>query len=149
MFLKIQGVTGEASDKDHKGEIDVVSWSWGMQAPTAMDGKANAKAVMTELHVVKRVDQSSPTLMNYLRSYKVIPQAILTVRKAGQSPLEYFRIELTNARLTSLQTESQSSELVERVALNFAKFKACYTPQDAQGARGGGDNIFEADALAK
>ena len=31
MFLKMKNpdVTGEATDVDHKGEIDVVSWSWG------------------------------------------------------------------------------------------------------------------------
>jgi type VI protein secretion system component Hcp len=30
MFLKIDGVTGEAKDKVHGKEIDVLSWSWGM-----------------------------------------------------------------------------------------------------------------------
>ena len=36
MFLKLHGVTGEASDTEHKGEIDVVSWSWGMQANSSL-----------------------------------------------------------------------------------------------------------------
>ena len=36
MFLKLAGVTGEAKDADHKGEIEVVSWSWGLQATTAI-----------------------------------------------------------------------------------------------------------------
>ena len=29
MFIKIEGIDGEAKDADHKGEIDVLSWSWG------------------------------------------------------------------------------------------------------------------------
>jgi type VI secretion system secreted protein Hcp len=147
MFLKMQGVTGEAGDTDHKGEIDVVSWSWGMQASTsAAPGQASGKATMGELKIVKRVDQSSPTLMMFLRSHRLIRQAQLTVRKAGTTPLEYVRIELEGVRVTSLHAESESTELVERVSLGFSKVRVSYVPQGATGARGGGANVFEADA---
>ncbi len=145
MFLKIQGVTGEANDADHKGEIQVISWSWGMQAPTSIGGQASGKATMTELKIVKKVDLSSPTLMNYLRGHKAVSQATLVVRKAGKTPLEYFKIELENVRVTSLQTESDQQELLEHLHLGFTKFRATYTPQDVTGARGGGANVFEAD----
>jgi type VI secretion system secreted protein Hcp len=149
MFLRLQGVTGEAVDADHKGEIDVVSWSWGMQAPTsAITGAATSKAVISELHVIKRVDQSSPTLMNFLRGNKVMAQAQLTVRKAGQKPLEYFKIELENVRVTSLKAESESDELVERLTLGFSKVRVSYIPQGKTGGSGGGANVFEADAHA-
>ena len=149
MFLKVQGVTGEANDVDHKGEIDVVSWSWGMQASTSVTmGQAAGKATISELHIVKRVDQSSPTLMSFLRGNKVVNQAQLTVRKAGKTPLEYLTIELENVRVTSFKAESENAELVEHVSLGFSKVRVSYTPQDATGARGGGANIFEADAHA-
>ena len=39
MFLKVAGVTGECQDPDHKGEIEVMSWSWGLDAPTAQAGR--------------------------------------------------------------------------------------------------------------
>lgn len=149
MFLKMQGVTGEASDTDHKGEIEVVSWSWGMQAPASLaTGQAAGKATISELHIVKRVDQSSPTLMNFLRGNKVITQAQLTVRKSGEKPLEYFKIELENVRVTSMKTESADAELVETLTLGFVKVRVSYIPQAATGARGGGANVFEADAHA-
>ena len=28
-FLKVDGIEGESQDSKHKGEIEVVSWSWG------------------------------------------------------------------------------------------------------------------------
>ena len=28
-FLKLDGIPGESIDDKHKGEIDVLSWSWG------------------------------------------------------------------------------------------------------------------------
>ena len=146
MFLKVQGVTGESADAEHKGEIEVVSWSWGMQASvSAARGEAYGRSTMTEIEVVKRVDQSSPTLMLFLYTNKLINQARLVVRKAGQAPLEYLTIDLQNARITSLKVESQNAELVERVRLGFAQVKVSYVPQDAKGGRGAA-NTFEADA---
>ncbi len=68
------------------------------------------------------------------------------MRKAGKTPLEYFRIELENVRVTSIKAESDSAELVEHVNLGFSKVKVSYTPQDSLGAKGGGTNVFEADA---
>jgi type VI secretion system secreted protein Hcp len=148
MFLKVEGVTGEAGDADHKGEIEVVSWSWGLHAQLdAATGKARGKARMSELQVVKRVDQSSPTLMNYLKTNKVAKTAKLTVRKAGKTPLEYYTIELYEARITSVKNESEAAELMERVNLGFTRVVVSYTPQDSTGAKGGGANVFEADTL--
>ena len=146
MFLKIQGVTGEALDTDHKGEIEVSSWSWGMQTSTsAATGQATGKSTITELHIVKRVDQASPTLMTFLRNNKLIAQAQLTVRKAGKTPLEYLKMELENVRVTSLKADTEIAELVERLSLGFSKVRVSYTPQDPTGSRGGGANVFEAD----
>jgi type VI secretion system secreted protein Hcp len=74
-----------------------------------------------------------------------VNQVQLTVRKAGKTPLEYFKIELENVRVTSFTTESEGTELVERVSLGFSKVRASYIPQDSSGAQGGGANVFEAD----
>lgn len=30
MFLKLEGISGESKDSSHKGEIDILAWSWGM-----------------------------------------------------------------------------------------------------------------------
>jgi type VI secretion system secreted protein Hcp len=149
MFLKVQGVRGESGDQDHKDEIDVVSWSWGLDAPTAfVSGEPTGTATVSELRVVKRVDLSSPTLMSFLRSRKPIPSAQLTVRKAGSTPLEYFKIEMDNVRVNALKVESQSLELLEEVRLGFQKVRVTYVPQAATGGAGGGANVFETDAHA-
>jgi type VI secretion system secreted protein Hcp len=147
MFLKVEGVTGEAVDADHKGEIDVVSWSWGMDAPVSVtSGAASGMVSVGELHVVKRVDQSSPTLMRFLRNRKEVSSAQLSVRKAGTTPLEYFTIHLQNVLVNGLRAESHDSELIEHLRLGFSKLRVSYTPQGATGARGGGANQFETDA---
>lgn len=148
MFLKVEGVTGEAGDADHKGEIEVVSWNWALQASVnAATGMAKGKARISELQIVKRVDQASPTLMTFLNNNKPAKTAKLTVRKAGKTPLEYYVIEMEEVRITAVKTESENTELVERVNLGFSKVRVSYTPQDSTGARGGGANVFEANAM--
>ena len=147
MYLKIQGVTGEAEDADHKGEIQIASWSWGLQGSvSATSGQATGRTTVGELQLVKNVDRSSPTLMLYLYNNKLINEAQLIVRKAGKTPLEYFRIELEKARVTSFKIETSGAEVVERFSLGFQKVKCSYTPQDQTGARGGGTNEVEFDA---
>jgi type VI secretion system secreted protein Hcp len=146
MFLKVQGVTGESGDADHKNEIEVVSWSWGMQGSISVTtGEPTGRCTLSELDVVKRADQASPTLMSFLHSNKLVGQAKLTVRKAGKTPVEYLAIELKQVRITSLKLESQGTELVERLRLGFQVVRVTYTPQDSKGGPGA-SNVFEADA---
>lgn len=144
MFLKVDGVTGEAGDADHKGEIDVASWNWGLVAPADVaTGKASGRRRLSELQIVKKVDRSTPILMTCLSKNTPIKTAVLTVRKAGKTPLTYFKIELFDVRVTSVKTESEGSELMDRVNLGFNKVSVTYMQQDSTGAKGGGDVTFD------
>ena len=157
MFLKLWNpdVSGEATDVDHKDQIDVVSWSWGIQGSTDVStGHAAAKPKLTELRIVKRIDRSSPVLMQLVKNNKVADRATLTLRKAGSRQLTFFKIELKKVRVTAVNLESAnaveapSTEMVERVNLGFEHVTITYTPQGSTGAKGGGDVTFEADAYA-
>ena len=59
MFLSVKGARarpdqGESQDDKHKGEIEVLSWSWGMQGkPSLGGGSGSGKATMRELRIVK------------------------------------------------------------------------------------------------
>ena len=64
-FLKIDGIKGESQDKNHKDEIDVTSFSWGMaQQGTASKGggMGAGKIAVTDMKIVKEVDAASPKL---------------------------------------------------------------------------------------
>jgi type VI secretion system secreted protein Hcp len=89
MFLMVKGartgvIKGEAQDEGHKSEIDVLSWSWGMQAKVSLGGGlATGKANVQELKIVKKIDSATTPLMSALRTNEQIQKAVLTVRKAG------------------------------------------------------------------
>jgi type VI secretion system secreted protein Hcp len=150
MYLKIAGVTGESVDAAHAGEIEVTGWSWGITAnasylvDTAGGGASEISGrSLKSLTIIKRVDRSSPTLLLYLDTRKVIKQAILTVRKAGgASPLDYLTIELKDVRLLTIDISSEHTELIENIAIGFETMILTYTPQGNLGGKGGGDVSF-------
>jgi type VI secretion system secreted protein Hcp len=148
MFLSVKGakhgqISGEAQDSKHKGEIEVLGWSWGMQGSPSLGGSSpSGKATIRELKIVKRVDKASTALMGALRSNEVISQAVLTLRKTGSNPLEYLKITIEQGRIVSLDIDagdtSGTSTLVERLSFSFNKIAVEYTPQGPDGQPQGG-----------
>jgi len=138
MFVKIGSLEGESADKSHGKEIDVLAWSWGMsQSGTthAGSGAGAGKVNVQDLSLTKYVDKSTPELMLACANGKHFDKAVLTVRKAGESPLEYLVITMEDLIITSLSTGGSGGEdrLTENVTLNFAKVKVNYAEQDAKG----------------
>jgi len=142
MFLKIEGgPQGESRDKAHGKEIDVLAWSWGVSnsGSAHMGGGIGAgKANVQDLSFTKYVDKSSPDLLLACCNGKHFSSAILTVRKAGETPLEYIIITLTDVLVTSVSTGGSGGEdrLTENCTLNFAKVKVKYVEQTAKGGEG-------------
>jgi len=148
MFLMVKGakhgvIKGESQDGQHKGEIEILSWSWGMQAKTSIGGgTATGKATINDLRIVKRVDSASTALMLALRTNEPIQKAVLTLRKAGKSQLEYLKITIEQGRVTALTVEagdlSGSADIFERVSFSFNKIEVEYVPQGKDGQPQGG-----------
>ena len=141
MFIKIGDVEGEARDHAHDREIDVLAWSWGMtqSGNTHVAGGGGAgKVSVQDLSFTKYIDSSSHALMLACCNGKHYPEALFTVRKAGEHPVEYLKITMTDLIITSVSTGGSGGEdrLTENVTLNFAKVKVEYTPQDEKGAGG-------------
>ena len=148
MFLLIKGarsglIKGESQDTAHEHEIDVVSWSWGMQARSTLGGGTpTGKSTMRELRILKRVDSASTPLMSALRTNELLTKAVLTVRKAGKAPLEYLKITIERGRVTGLTIDAgdreSAADVFEDVTLSFNKITVEYTPQLPDGQGGGG-----------
>ena len=144
-FLKIDGIKGESQDAKHKGEIDIMSFSFGMTqqgSHATGGGGGSGKVSFQDLHFVKRVDSSSPLLFLNCANGAHIKEVNLTVRKAGDKPVEYLKITMKDLLISSVSTGGSGGEdrLTESVTLNFAQFKEEYTPQKPDGS---GDAAIE------
>ncbi len=153
MFFKIGDIKGESGDDKHKGEIDVISWSWGASnsgtTHTGSGGGAG-KVNVQDISFTKYVDSSSNALLQAVCIGKHYGDAILTVRKAGGSAVEYVVIKLEEVLVTAVSTggTGHDERLTENVTLNFAKFMYKYQPQDTKGAKLGGTKDFGYDIKA-
>ncbi len=141
MFIKIEGVPGEARDSVHTAEIDVLAWSWGLsQSGTthAGSGGGAGKVNVQDLSFTKWVDKASPLLMLFCSNGKHVPTATLVVRKAGETPVEYITIKMIDVIVTSVSTGGSGGEdrLTENVSLNFAEVNFDYIEQTKEGAEG-------------
>jgi len=143
MFIKIGDIEGESSDKAHKGEIDVLAWSWGMSQSGSMHiggGGGSGKANVQDVSFTKYIDKASPNLMLQCCKGTHIPECTLVVRKAGDNPVEYLKLTMTDCLISSVSTGGSGGEdrLTENCSLNFAKYKISYQPQGKDGKAAGG-----------
>ncbi|SFU99374.1 Hcp family type VI secretion system effector [Pseudoduganella namucuonensis] len=146
MFLKLDDVKGESRDGKHKDEVDVLAWSFGAaNAGTTHTGGGGGagKVSVQDLSITKWVDKASPNLIMATCSGKHFKEALLTVRKAGDNPLEYLKVTMKEVLVSKVATGGSGGEerLTENITLNFSWFKVEYTPQKADGS---GDAAVEA-----
>jgi type VI secretion system secreted protein Hcp len=137
MFLKLDGIKGESADHKHKDEIHIESFSWGMSQTGAHGsggGGGAGKVSVHDISITKFVDKSSPALMLACCNGKHIKDGLITVRKAGEKPLEYLKIKLVDILISGVQNAGHGGDqLTENVTINFAKFHVEYQEQKADG----------------
>jgi type VI secretion system secreted protein Hcp len=139
MFLKVDGIQGESTDKVHKGEIDVLAWSWGESAGTARTKKGTVPvACIQDLSLTKYIDASTPALIMNTMVGQVVPTAVLVIRKSGEFPLEYVRLTMNNVTVAAYSTGGSGGEdrLTENVTLHFDSMQGQYVKQRPDGSAG-------------
>jgi type VI secretion system secreted protein Hcp len=138
MFLKLDGIKGESKDSKHKDEIHIESFSWGMSQTGTHGvggGGGAGKVSVHDISITKNVDKSSTAMMLACCNGKHIKDGLITVRKAGEKPLEYLKLTLTDILVSGIQHAGHGSELLsENVTLNFSKFKLEYQEQKPDGS---------------
>lgn len=140
--IKFDGIEGESTDKDHKGEIEALSWSWGVSnagpssAGGAGGGSAVGKATPGDFHFMHLYDKASPILAKLCASGKRVKSVVLSVRKAGEGQKDFLKITLTDVIITSVAASAGGDAVMESGALAYAKIAVAYQPQDPRGTLG-------------
>jgi type VI secretion system secreted protein Hcp len=144
VFLAVVGkkqgaLKGECRAVGHVDDINVLSWQWGMSAPTAVGStQATRRRVHEALIVTKHLDSASTRLMNALAVNEELKSVTLSLRKAGDHKDDFFSITLEAGRVSSLHVESDGSGGVhEVVKFAFQKIEVSYQPQLTAGGLGG------------
>lgn len=149
VFLNVVGkkqgpIKGECKSVGHVDDITVLTWQWGLSAPTAVGTtQATRRRVHEALSVTKQLDSASTRLMSALSVNEELKSVKLSLRKAGLGSDDFFKIELESARVASLHVESDGAGGVhEVVKFVFQKIAVTYQPQQSGGGAGG-SQVFQ------
>jgi type VI secretion system secreted protein Hcp len=140
--IKIGDIAGESTVANHAGEIDVLSWGWGLNqsASGQVGGAGSGTADVKDLTFTKFVDNSSPTLIQQCFEGNNLGDTVLTVIKAnGKEVLEFIKITMSGTVIiSSINTGDPlpNDRYSETVTLNFAHVKFEYTPTGPNNSKG-------------
>ncbi len=138
--IKIEGVEGEATHVDHKGEIELLSWQWGVSnsSMTTGGGSGKGKANAGEMVIMKLYDKASPNLAKKCVQGVHLPTVTLTARKSGEGQKDFFKVIMKEVFITSVQNSASSGgDMSESVSLSYGAIDFSYKAQDAKGTPGG------------
>jgi type VI secretion system secreted protein Hcp len=137
-YLVIDGRPGPSTSRP--GAIDVLSFSFGATQTSVMGAGASGgetragRADISNLSIMKVLDKTSPLLWDDVTTGNILPKATLFYDKPmGEGQADYFKIEMEEVLITSLQQSGSQENPTESMSLAFSRAKFCYNPEDAKG----------------
>ena len=138
--LKLDGVSGESPNGNHKDEIEVFSWSWSVSQSSSGSGGGTGvgKAIPGTFMFVHNYDKSSPILAQKCAKGVHFEKGVVTVRKAGGDQQDFLKVTMKNVFITSVSPGATSGgEIVENVHMDYDDIEFAYKPQNEKGELGG------------
>ena len=136
IFAKIGDIKGESADDKHKGEIEVLSFSWGVSNSASITGAGGGagKATFHDIVFTHGIDKASPSLLRACATGQHIKEATITHRKAGKGQQEFLVIKMNDVIVTSVAlNDASGGTSSENVGLAFAQVDFAYSPLKANG----------------
>jgi type VI protein secretion system component Hcp len=125
-YLYVPGIPGDSAVVGRANWIDVfsVAQGFGGTSPSACT-----------VAVAKGLDRSGPPLWAAAVTGQTFTEIIIDITRAGEKPLRFYELKLTNARVTAIS--SVPSDLAEHVTISGTAAKLTYWPQNPDGTLGG------------
>ena len=145
--LKFGSIKGESAASKHKDEIEIMSWKWEASNPTTMvgSGMSAGKVSMSDIHFTKRVDKSSPKLLELCVTGKHVDDATLSCSKqtGGKTPDDFLTIKLKEVYVSSFQAGGSTGEDVgtETFSVTYGSINYDYKVQDKAGTLSSAGNV--------
>jgi len=145
-YLKIEGCPGESTHEKHKGEIEILSWSFGASNPSTVgpgsEGSGAGRVTISSFNFMKKVDKSSPDMFMKCCTGQHYDSAVVTMNKAtgggsgavSQQPFLTFTFKEVFVDSIQWSGSTGGDDMpTESVSFSFGQVKAMYQKQDAKG----------------
>lgn len=139
IFLKVDGIEGEAQDAKHKNEIQLSSVA--LEARSGAVRSTGTAGVLHDIGFTSTINKASPKLCMACAAGTKIGKAVVTFRKSGGKQLEFLVITLSDVLVSYYavhgQVSGENQIPTEQFTFNFAKIKYDYREQKQDGSLGG------------
>lgn len=141
IYLKYDGIDGEATHDKHKQWIDVSSMQFGIGRgiATPSGAVANREASepsVSEITISKQMDAASPKLFTESATGAVGKKVQIHLVSTGSPGNTYVEYTLTNALISGYSVSTGGDRPVESISINFTKIEYKLTPYDAKNTAG-------------
>ena len=138
-YLKIEDVEGPSTSKE--GHIDILSFSWGASQTSTYGAGASGqearagRADLSNLSVMKVLDKTSAQLFEHCVTGDILKKVTLLYDKPVKDKQEdYFKIELHDALITSVQLSGSAENPTESVSFAYQKIEIAYKAEKDDGS---------------
>jgi len=138
--IKFDGIDGEATHKEHKGEIELLSWDWNVtnDSNIAGGGSGKGKAVPGTFNFTHLYDKASPVLAKKCAQGVHFKEVTLTARKSGEGQKDFLKAVLKEVFIVAVAPMAdKGGDIVESVKMSYASIDFSYKAQEDKGGTGG------------
>jgi type VI secretion system secreted protein Hcp len=136
-FLKLSdGIDGEASDSNHKDEIQIMSWSWGASQVSSVSGTGGSgagKADLSDFSIMTNFDKATPKFFKSIGAGTHIKTGTMSAIKSGADGKPYLKVDFKELFVSSLQISGSSEIPTVSVSFTYNEIKIDYSVQNEQG----------------
>ncbi len=142
IFLKLDGIQGEATDEGHKDEIKLTSCSFSASNSSAYNNQSRTvskgQAKMADILFTKQADKTTVALFKACASGLVIAKGTISFQAnvGGDKKIDFLKYELENVVLNNY-TFSAAEDVSENGSMTYAKITQIYDQRDEKGTSKG------------
>lgn len=141
IYMKIEGIDGDATHENHKKWIDIDSFQWGMgrgistPSGSALNREASEPSI-SEITISKSMDSASSKIFTEAATGvkgKKVEFHFVSTGSPGETYIEY---ELTDALISGYSVSSMGDRPTESMSINFTKIQYKFIPKAKDNVEG-------------
>jgi type VI secretion system secreted protein Hcp len=135
-FLKLDTVEGESTDKDHKNQITLLSFSWGASNVSSVSGTGGSgagKVDLSDFSVMTYFDKATPKLFKNITLGTHFKTGNVEAVKSGSDGKPYLKLDFKEMFCTSLQMSASNEIPTVSISFSYNEVKMEYFAQNEQG----------------
>jgi type VI secretion system secreted protein Hcp len=140
LFLVVSGLDGGSADAQFTGAFEATRVESGVRGEQAAGGggAGAGRPTFSPLVVTLRGTAASSALEQAAATGQRFPQAVVSIRRAGESPAVFLTYTLTDVAVTSFQRDvaAAADAPSESVGLAYATIKTDFQRQNPDGSAG-------------